>query len=188
MEELDDNNYYSSTSIKTWKIGDCDAYVYSNLGSYSTRTNWFDINSFIGGRVSNLLKEPRFEFISSAIDRIIKEFEYISEDIRGLVYFPDEHQFESETCRFNTLAPFQIITTLEFENNKDLLKVSFSTVGLKEKAPRSYMKEFKSSDSPEDIEKAVREIQLFMYDYENESLLQEEEEEGDVKEKEEGEC
>lgn len=84
-----------------------------------------------------------------------------------------EHRHEVEDRRYDVLVPFQIITELRYENDKPLLKVNFISFG--EDSSSNYVKDFKSTDSPENIAKALREILLFIYDYINRSLSKEEE-------------
>lgn len=169
MEELDNSNSFDG--YRTWRVEDYGMFMYDRRNPTKV---WLDAEwNRPKGKVSELLEKPEFELISSAIDSILKEFKYTSEDIQGHPYFQNEHRHEVEDRRYDVLVPFQIITELKYENDKPLLKVNF--IGFKEANLPSYVKEFKSSDCPEDIEKALREILLFIYDYINRSLLKEEE-------------
>lgn len=169
MGELDN----SFDGYRTWSIGDYDVVTYDRRNPIVHHGCWLDAEwDRPKGKVSELLEKPEFELISSAIDSILKEFKYISEDIQGHPYFHNDHRHEVEDRRYDVLVPFQIITELRYENDKPLLKVDF--VCFKDNSS-IYVKEFKSSDSPEDIAKALREILLFIYDYINRSLSKEEE-------------
>lgn len=169
MEELDN----SFDGYSTWRIGDYDMCMYERRNQIVYPT-WLDAEwDRPKGKVSELLEKPEFELISSAVDSILKEFKYISEDIQGHPYFQNEHRHEVEDRRYDILVPFQIITELKYENDKPFLKVNF--ICFREDNSSSYVKEFKSTDSPEDIAKVLREILLFIYDYIGRSLLKEEE-------------
>lgn len=170
MEELDN----SFANYSTWRIKDFDVFMYDRHNPIVYQGQWLDAEwNHPKGKVSELLEKVEFELISSALDSILKEFKYISEDIQGHPYFQNEHRHEVEDRRYDVLVPFQIITELRYEDDKPLLKVNFISFG---EGSSNYVKEFKSSDCPEDIEKALREILLFIYDYIGRSLLKEEEE------------
>ena len=171
MEELDN----SFNGYRTWRIEDFDVFMYDRRNPIVYQGQWLDAEwDRPKGKVSELLEKPEFGLISSALDSILKEFKYISEDIQGRPYFQNEHRHEVEDRRYDILVPFQIITELKYENDKPILKVNFISFG--EDSSSNYVKDFKSSDCPEDIEKALREILLFIYDYIGRSLLKEEEE------------
>jgi len=166
MEELDN----SFDGYRTWSIRDYDMCMYDRRNPIVYRPTWLDAEwDRPKGKISELLEMPEFGLISSALDSILKEFKYISEDIQGHPYFQNEHRHEIADRRYDILIPFQIITELKYENDKPLLKVNF--IGFKEND--SYVKEFKSSDCPEDIAKTKKEILLFIYNYINKSLLKE---------------
>ena len=170
MEELDN----SFDGYRTWSIGDYDMCMYDRRNPIVYHGSWLDAEwDRPKGKISELLEQPEFELISSALDSILEEFKYISEDIQGRPYFQNEHRHEVEDRRYDVLVPFQIITELKYESDKPLLKVNF--IGFKENNSPSYVKDFKSTDSPGDIEKTLREILLFIYDYINRSLLKGEE-------------
>lgn len=173
MEELDN----SFSNYKTWLVEDYDVFMYNrsdptNLGcGIDSKWGWGE------NLVMNaILEKPEFKSISSAIDSIVKEFKYISEDIQGHPYITNEHRLMKGFYRYDTLSPFQLITEVV---DKSFLKVSFvSAVKFEEGLPYyvPFEKVFTSSDCPETIEKTVKEILVFMYDYINKSLSMKEEE------------
>ena len=176
MEELDN----SFSNYKTWLVEDYNVFMYNhsdptNLGcGIDSKWGGYWINSDL--ILNEILEKPEFKSISSAINSIIEEFKYISEDIQGHPYFTNEHRSTNGYYRCDTLSPFQLMTEVV---DKSFLKVSFvSAVKFNEGLPYyvPFERVFTSSDCPETIEKTVKEILVFMYDYINKSLSMKEEE------------
>lgn len=84
MEELDN----SFGGYRTWRVEDFDVIIYDRRNPIVYQGQWLDATwDHSKGKVSELLEKPEFELISSALDSILKEFKYISEDIQGRPYF-----------------------------------------------------------------------------------------------------